>query len=365
MFKSKGFLAGVILGITSLLLAGVVTVAALTTGSSSSQSGQALAVAAQAAPGTTAPAPAATPTPDNQQKDAIKAKEAASVPDDSIYTALLLKNLATRLNIPQNQLETAVANAVNDTADQMVKDGKLNQEVAAKIKATIAGEGVKGLLPLLGMGVNTDKGADFSNPKTMLLPAVEEVAKLFGTTGSKLFSKLQFGHSLIELAQAQNINVQTVRQTLLDSFKKQLDAAVVAGKLSQAQADKSFQQAPGFIDQFMSYKPDTAAILEKLVSGGAFEQVTAALGMTPEELKRMLGSGQTLADIARSKNVDIQKVKDTILNSARNTLAQTVKDGDLTQAEADAISQDLPAKVDSYINSNLGKPDSSKTTPSK
>jgi hypothetical protein len=71
----------------------------------------------------------------------------------------------------------------------------------------------------------------------------------------------------------------------------------------------------------------------------AFDVVAEKLGMTPTQLFEALHSGQTLSQIAQAKGVDLATIE-TALNANRITemkaqLAQAVKDGTMTQAEAD------------------------------
>jgi hypothetical protein len=71
----------------------------------------------------------------------------------------------------------------------------------------------------------------------------------------------------------------------------------------------------------------------------SFDLIASKLGMTPTELFEALHSGQTLSQIATEKGVDLATIE-TALNANRVTemkaqLAQAVKDGTMTQAEAD------------------------------
>lgn len=71
----------------------------------------------------------------------------------------------------------------------------------------------------------------------------------------------------------------------------------------------------------------------------AFDLVAEKLGMTPAELFEALHSGKTLSEIATTKGVDLATIE-TALNANRLTemkaqLAQAVKDGTMTQEEAD------------------------------
>jgi hypothetical protein len=71
----------------------------------------------------------------------------------------------------------------------------------------------------------------------------------------------------------------------------------------------------------------------------AFDVIAEKLGMTPTQLFEALHSGKTLSQIATEKGVDLATIE-TALNANRITemkaqLAQAVKDGTMTQEEAD------------------------------
>ncbi len=67
--------------------------------------------------------------------------------------------------------------------------------------------------------------------------------------------------------------------------------------------------------------------------------VAKALGMTASDLRVALVSGKTLQDLATSKNVQLQTVVDAITAAVKADLDQAVKDGLLTQAQADRFNQ--------------------------
>lgn len=76
-----------------------------------------------------------------------------------------------------------------------------------------------------------------------------------------------------------------------------------------------------------------------------FDAVAKALGLTPEQLFAELHAGKSLAEIAEAKGVDLQKVYDA-MNAARveamkAAIQQAVKDGRLTQAQADWLLKGL------------------------
>ena len=74
-------------------------------------------------------------------------------------------------------------------------------------------------------------------------------------------------------------------------------------------------------------------------SWATFDAVAKALGLTPAELFTELHSGKTLDQIATAKGVDLQKVQDAAeaaeLEARKAEIAQAVKDGKMTQEQAD------------------------------
>jgi len=75
------------------------------------------------------------------------------------------------------------------------------------------------------------------------------------------------------------------------------------------------------------------------------EAAAKVLGMTADELSTALQSGKTLEQVATDKGVDIQKVKDAIqaahTTEVRDHIQQALKDGTITQANADWLLEGL------------------------
>lgn len=80
-------------------------------------------------------------------------------------------------------------------------------------------------------------------------------------------------------------------------------------------------------------------------SWAEFDAAAEALGMTPEELFSELHSGKTLAEIAEARGVDLTKVQEAIqaarLQAMKEAIQQAVKDGRLTQEQADWLLEGL------------------------
>lgn len=84
--------------------------------------------------------------------------------------------------------------------------------------------------------------------------------------------------------------------------------------------------------------------------GNGLAAAASALGVTEQELHTALHSGQTIADVARSKNVDPQKVIDAVVAAQKTAIEQAVTDGKLTRAQADEILANVADRVTSMVN---------------
>ncbi len=174
--------------------------------------GLAGAIAALAVVGT-AFAQTPTPAPNQQAK--------------SNYQNLFLDKLAAALGTTRDKLNSAFTQARNETVDQAVKDGKLTQQQADKIKAQ------QGNAPF-GFGF---RGVERGERKGMaFFPGGGEVrdaiAQALGMTPEDLTSQLRSGKSLADLAKGKE---QAVKDAIVNATKPKLDEAVKNGKMTQEQ----------------------------------------------------------------------------------------------------------------------------------
>ena len=75
-----------------------------------------------------------------------------------------------------------------------------------------------------------------------------------------------------------------------------------------------------------------------------------ALGMTEAELRTELEAGKSIAQVAETKNVDLQVVVDALIAQHKAHIAEHVAEGKLTQTEADEKLANLEARVTEMVN---------------
>jgi len=87
--------------------------------------------------------------------------------------------------------------------------------------------------------------------------------------------------------------------------------------------------------------------------GKGLDAAATALGMTEAELRTALQGGKTIADVAKDKGVDVQKVIDAMVAEAKTHLDQAVTNGKLTQAQADQRLTTITDSITKLVNGQL------------
>jgi hypothetical protein len=84
-----------------------------------------------------------------------------------------------------------------------------------------------------------------------------------------------------------------------------------------------------------------------------FEAAAEAIGITEDELREAIVSGQTLAEVAEANGVDPAAVVAAMVAEAEEHLAEAVADGRITQEQADERRADLEQRITDLVNGEL------------
>ena len=86
---------------------------------------------------------------------------------------------------------------------------------------------------------------------------------------------------------------------------------------------------------------------------GRLDAAAGAIGITPQELRTALQGGQSLADVARSKNVDPEKVVSALVAELKAHMAAEVASGRHTQAEVDQKLANATERIRAFVNGEM------------
>ncbi len=139
----------------------------------------------------------------------------------------------------------------------------------------------------------------------------------------------------------------------LATIKSALSGLVKDGTLTQAQADKVATTLDTTLPQRGDGDHGPGG------RGGHFggpgmqatqDAAAKALGMTTTELRTALQGGKSLADVAKTQKVSVDALVKAMVTAAEQQLATAVKDGKLTQTQADAMKADLTQRITDRVN---------------
>jgi hypothetical protein len=85
------------------------------------------------------------------------------------------------------------------------------------------------------------------------------------------------------------------------------------------------------------------------------DSAAKALGISAQDLKTDLAKGQSIADIAKAKKVDVNKVIDALVADASARIDAALKAGHITKAAADKIKGDLKTRITDLVNNGFPK----------
>lgn len=82
------------------------------------------------------------------------------------------------------------------------------------------------------------------------------------------------------------------------------------------------------------------------------QDLAKALGLSQSDLTQALGSGKSVADIAKQQGVSLDSLKNTLTQDMQQRLGQGLQSGKLSQQQYDNLSQ----RVQSFIGRMLQDP---------
>jgi hypothetical protein len=158
-----------------------------------------------------------------------------------------LDAVAAKLGISSEKLLDATKAAAVDQVDAQLKAGTITEAQAEAMKERIQ----SGELPFFA-GPGMHRGG-FGHGPGMGRPGghLDDAAAYLGVTEAELVEQLRAGKSLADVAKAEGKSVDGLKAALLASEKKELDALVAAGTITQAQADAALERREARLDDFV------------------------------------------------------------------------------------------------------------------
>ena len=187
------------------------------------------------------------------------------------------------------------------------------------------------------------------------------MAKAIGISETDLAKELRSGKTIAQVAKAHGVTTQKVIDALVTDAKAKLAAAVKAGRLTQAQADRIQTELTSASRTWSTARSPSRPSATIPAPAGRWPRirrparpvdgkasVAKAIGISETDLAKELRSGKTIAQVAKAHGVTTQKVIDALVADAKAKLAAAVKAGRLTQAQADRIQTGLTKRITTW-----------------
>lgn len=188
--------------------------------------------------------------------------------------------------------------------------------------------------------------------KHMFAAAVASIAAVAGggaaVAATALGSPEEESKAVVDDA-AKQLGVTPAQLTaaLKQALENRVDAAVAAGRLTQAQADALKAEIEAGNVPLLGFGGGPE------VQGHVFGLDAAAtyLGLTQDELRTALESGKSLAQVAQDEGKSVDGLVAALVAAAKERLDADVAAGRLTDAQRDSIAADLEGRITELVNS--------------
>jgi hypothetical protein len=161
----------------------------------------------------------------------------------------IVDDAAQNLGVAPAKLSAAIKQALSDRVDAAVKAGRLTEAQGNELKQRIAADD----FPLFGPPAFGHRGG-FDGPH---FGGLDAAATYLGLTEAQLRTRLESGKTLAEVAKAESKSLDGLKAALVKDAKAHLDAAVKAGRVTQAEEQRALQGLESRIDDLVNGKlPD-------------------------------------------------------------------------------------------------------------
>ncbi|WP_269884890.1 hypothetical protein [Paenibacillus gyeongsangnamensis] len=272
---------------------------------------------------------------------------------DAVKSGKTLAAFAAEKGVSEDVLLQKLTDARTKAIDAAVTAGKLTQAQADKEKANLADrlkQEVEGTGFGKGRGGDMHEGFGGFGGGTF-----KEVATILGVDESAVMDAVKSGKTLAAFAAEKGVSEDVLLQKLTDDRTKAIDAAVTAGKLTQAQADKEKANLADRLKKEVESsgfgKGRRGDMHEGFGFGGPFKEVATILGVDENAVMDAVKSGKTLAAFAAEKGVSEDVLLQKLTDARTKAIDAAVTAGKLTQAQADKEKANLADHLKKEVES--------------
>jgi ribosomal protein S20 len=181
---------------------------------------------------------ASTLSPTTSRAAVEPAVAASASPAAGEYCAAFRRAFAAKLGVDESALASAARAAAIAAIADAVADGRMTKTAADRLTARLEAATADGCALLAGKLRAVKAAAGARQGLGAVRDGLSAAAKALGMTPAELGSRLRSGVSLKDLATAAGTPYDAVSAAVLAAVKADLEAAVAAGTIRQARADR-------------------------------------------------------------------------------------------------------------------------------
>jgi hypothetical protein len=180
-------------------------------------------------------------------------------------------------------------------------------------------------------------------------------ATYLGLAESELQAKLRSGKTMAAVANATDgKSAGGLVDALVEAARTNIESDVSSGRLTQSQADGILSSLEQHITARVNSTGPPGGPHARGGAHGGLDAAAAYLGLSDSALQTQLQSGKTLGEIAdAAAGKSKAGLIEALVTDEKSQLAQAVKDGHLTQSQADDLALNIDTKFTDLVNGKL------------
>jgi hypothetical protein len=190
---------------------------------------------------------------------------------------------------------------------------------------------------------------------------LQVAADAIGISLSQLQTALQNGQTIAAVAKAHSVDVSKVISALVTSENAEVDSALEAGTITQAQADQIKAQQTQRVTDMVNGTGPRGGFGGGHGPGGLQSEdlslVAGVIGISSSDLQTALQNGQTIAAVAKAHSVDVNTVISAWVASENKEIDDRVSSGQITKAQGDQMKTQTQQRVTDEVNGTFHGPD--------
>ncbi|MEI7603948.1 MAG: hypothetical protein WCJ19_02940 [bacterium] len=184
---------------------------------------------------------------------------------------------------------------------------------------------------------------------------IAAAAATVGVVSAQTLNQKNNSDQLItRIAEISGVDKTKLTDAIKQAESEKIDQDVKDGKITQTEADKiKADIASGSVRIGGGMGEGRGMMGRGFDMKAAKDDVASFLGLTTTDLETQLRAGTSLTDIATSKGKTADELKQHIKTFVQNKIVEEVKNGEITQTQADNMTANIDDIISKVINGKI------------